>query len=304
MPWLSRSSVPVDLVTPAAFAQYGRVQLLGPELSGVRDADAALAALAPLRERLYRDARSDAQVADEIRRHMRQGEWEAVGAWRFVDDFVADAALAAEADDAALLALARMRITNLAVHLPLRLLGRFRELTSQDPPNDGFFGPPVFDSAFGPSRRYYFDSAVAAAAARSPTRVPSRPGVPPGPLDDALGSLWDFGMLVLRGPLLVGQDARFEPSTVRAAVAAATDVDHELLADALRVALGEQRTDFNGWAWLGAARFVEDYLDPRLTASPAHAALADEGLRQLTERGLLGLAMPLETLSEFECSRL
>lgn len=303
MRWPSRTTP--DLVSSEDIAQFGRFQLLGAELSGVADASAVLALLEPLRVGLYDDPSVERRVHAELRRHATRGEWETVGAWRFVYDFVADAELDAEMRDAGLLALGRMRITNLAIHVPLGCIDRYRELTGQAPPDDGFFGPPVFDSPFGPTRQFYFDRAIAASAARAPTRLHSAPGVEPGPLDDAATALWDFGMLVLRGPLLVAPDRRFEPSTVRAAVVAATDVDHRLLAEGFRARFTQPAAgDFNAWECMGAGRFLEDFLDAQLTGSEPHAALVDEGLRQLSERGMLGLAMPLETLSSFERTRL
>lgn len=303
MPWLSRT--PADLITPGALAQYGRFQFLGPELSGVADHTAAWALLEPLREGLYSDPQTKQRAIAEIRRHAQQGEWEAVGAWKCAFDMVPDADLEADMTDAALLALAGMRITNLAIHLGPDHLRRFEELTSEPAPNDGFFGPPVFDSNFGPTRQYYFDQAIAAAAARTPERIPNRPGVQPGQLGDAARGLWDFGMLVLRGPLLVNPDIRFEPSTVRSAVKAAKDVDHGLFCEQVSVLLAEQaRESFNGWAFMGAARFLEDYLDPELTGSAVHTKLVDAGLEQLAATGILGVGMTVDVLSRFERERL
>jgi hypothetical protein len=163
----------------------------------------------------------------------------------------------------------------------------------------------VFDSHFGPTRQYYYDHAIAAAAARTPQRIRSSPAVEPTAVGDAVRGLWDFGMLVLRGPLLVNPDVRFEPSTVRAAVAAATDVDHRLFCEQMSVLLAEQAQEgFNGWSYMGSARFLEDYLDSGLGATPLHAGLVDAGLEQLAGIGALGVTVTADVLSAFERARL
>jgi hypothetical protein len=304
MPWFSR--IPKDLVTSGDLARYGRFQLLGAELSGVADYIAVSALLDPLRNEIYGgDPQAKLRATEEIRRHAQQGEWEAVGAWKFSRDAVPDADLERDMTDAALLALARMRMTNLAIHLGPAHLRRYEELTTEPAPNDGFFGPPVFDSNFGPTRQYYFDHAISAAAARNPSRLASHPGVAPGPIEDAARSMWDFGSLVLRGPLLVSPEIQFEPSVVRRAVAAATDVDHGLFADALHADLdGKKGEGFTGWYFMGAARFLEDYLAPELTGTPVHAAFADAGLQELTTSGWLGRTVCVDVLSPFERERL
>jgi len=279
--------------------------MFGPELSGVVDSGAALALLEPLRSRLYTDAGGDRLVGEELRRHSQDGEWEAVGAWKFASNFVSDPAIEAELTDSGLLAVARMRVTNLSIHLGGDDLRRFEELTGGPAPFDGFFGPPTFDTPLGPSRRFFLDEALAAASARDPQRVRSRAGVAPEHLQDLPRSLWDFGMLVLRGPLLVAPELRFEPATVRPVVAAATDVDHLLFAEAVRAGLAEEDAGiFNGWSYAGAGRFIEDYLDPALTAGDVHAQLVDAGLRQLLARGMVGLDVSPEVLSPFESRRL
>lgn len=302
MPWFSHTAK--DLITSEDLARYGRFELLGAELSGI-DRSGAWALLEPLRDWLYSNLEDMSRGTTEIRRHAKVGEWEAVGAWKCAVNMVPDKDLEANMADAAMIALARMRITNLAIHLGPAYIRRFEELTGERPPNDGFFGPPVFDSHFGPTRQYYVDQAVAAAAARTPRRIPSTSGVQPGQLVDAARCLWDFGMLVLRGPALVGQDVRFEPSTVHPAVEAATGVDHALFCEQLHDVLVEQaREGFNGWAFMGAARFLEDYLEPELTGSPVHAKLVDAGLEQLASQAILGTGAFVEVLSTFERGRL
>jgi hypothetical protein len=143
----SHSRQPRDLVDSGLIADFGRVWLLKDE-SGL-DGSAIFAALDPLRRPLYYQSNGDLQVAEELRRHAAKGEWETIGAWQFARDFVQDQGLERELTDLALLTLDRMRITNLGIHLPAMDQQRFEELTGGPPPNDGFFGPPVFNSHFG-----------------------------------------------------------------------------------------------------------------------------------------------------------
>jgi hypothetical protein len=300
-----KSRAAPDLVTSEALARYGRIDFLGWEAAGEHGPVFTTDIVGPL----FHEATLNMgggptmdRVIAELRRHVTAGPWEAVGAWRFARDFVPEAR-GQEFVDAGLRALNEMRITNLSIHLAPREMPRYRELFGP-PPHDGFFGPPVFDSNYGPTRAYYFDAARAAGAKRHPSRLPSAPGVPPGPLDDV--DLWDFGMLVARGPLLVSQDERFEPALVSKAVAAATNVDHDQFAAALLAHVVERDSNDSfpsGWRWLGSARFVEDYLEPDLAGSPHHVALIDGGLRQLMN-GFIGISFPIETLSAIERDRL
>jgi hypothetical protein len=147
---LSRSRGPRDRVEPGAVADFGRVWLLKEE-SGL-DPMTALEALDPIRKPIYHEPDGTRLAAEELRRHAARGEWEAIGAWQFADDFVDDEELKRELTDLALLTLAKMQITNLAIHIPYGALPRYEELTGGRPPHDGFFGPPAFDSHFGPSR--------------------------------------------------------------------------------------------------------------------------------------------------------
>jgi hypothetical protein len=146
----SSSRQPRDLVDSGRIADFGRVWLLKDE-SGL-DGSAVFAMLDSLRRPLYYQSDGDLQVAEELRRHAAKGEWEAIGAWQFGRDFVQDEELKRELTDLALLTLDKMRITNLSIHLPSMDVQRFEELTGGPAPNDGFFGPPVFDSHFGPTR--------------------------------------------------------------------------------------------------------------------------------------------------------
>jgi hypothetical protein len=146
----SRNRVRGDRVDSERIADFGRFWLLQGE-SGL-DSTAALEAVDQLLRPLYENPPGDAQVAEELRRHAAKGEWEALGAWQFARDFVQDEGLERELTDLALLTLEKMRITNLSIHLPRMDVQRFEELTGAPAPDDGFYGPPVFDSRFGPSR--------------------------------------------------------------------------------------------------------------------------------------------------------
>ena len=293
---------PGDRISPDALATFGRVQFVGADTNGIVDSAAAGALVEPLQQRLYRDAVSTAAVCDELRRHAARGEWEAVGAWRFAIGSIADAAFEAEMLDLALLAMARMRVTNLGIHLSIPYGERYRQLTGERVPNDGFWGPPVFDSAFGPTRQYYLDSAVAAQAGRQPPRVPSAPGVAPGDALAARGSLWDFGMLMIRGPLVVPPDIKLEATAVSKAQRAASNVDHRLFVEAM---LGVLRQDTSyGWSYYGLVRFIEDYLDPKLYATALHQRVFDEAFFHGHAAGMLaGPNFTPDVLSSFERER-
>lgn len=103
-------------------------------------------ALDPLRRPLYSEPDGDQRVGEELRRHAAKGKWEAIGAWQFGRDFVQDDDLERELTDIALLTLDSMHIGNLSIHLPRMDVQRFEELTGAPAPNNGFFGPPVFDT--------------------------------------------------------------------------------------------------------------------------------------------------------------
>lgn len=146
----SRARRSRNLVDSDRIADFGRVWLLQEE-SGLDPMD-AFRELDALRRPLYESPPGDALVADELRRHAAGGEWETLGAWQFARDFVQDEELERELTDLALLVLERMRITNLSIHLPRMDIQRFEELTGAPVPYDGFYGPPVFESHFGPGR--------------------------------------------------------------------------------------------------------------------------------------------------------
>lgn len=146
----SNTRRPRNLTSSERLADFGRVWLLKDE-SGL-DSMAAFKALDPLRMLLYESPPGEVLVAEELRRHAAEGEWEALGAWQFARDFLQDEELDRELTDLALLTLAGMRITNLSIHLPARDIQRFEELTGGPAPYDGCFGPPRFDSSPGPTR--------------------------------------------------------------------------------------------------------------------------------------------------------
>jgi hypothetical protein len=304
MPLWSRRSTAKDVITSDDLASWGRQQLLG-EVSGV-DSATTYSLIEPLSMEVYMpDGKGAWGVIEELKRHVLSGEWAAVGAWKFARDFLADVPGADGLIDAGLLAVDRMRITNLAIHLAPIDRPRYEELTGHAPPNDGFFGPPVFDSNFGPTRHLYFESAVAAAAARRITRLSSNPGIPPATSDGVANAMWDLGMLIFRGPLVVSLDGRFEPAVVRPAATIARDADHAIFAESLLEWL-EPHASFAGsfWGYLGAGRFVEDYLDEGLRGSPAHLQLVDRGIQGLASSGLIGIAIAPGIMSPLEQERL
>lgn len=303
MPFWKRTSTPVDRVTSEALADFGRFEFLGREQSGVIDPYSLVSQLVSLA--YPPDGPGYAEVVLELRRHAERGEWEKVGAWKFVREFLSDGPDVADLVDGGLLAIHVMRVTNLAIHLAPIDTPRYVELTGAPPPNDGFFGPPVFDSQFGPTRQYYFDHAIATAAARQITRVISAQGIEPGPIDDAVRSMWDLGLLVYRGPLVVSTEISFEPNVVKPAVVAATGVDHLLFAErVVEAALKPDSVVYGPWSSLGAARFIEDYLDPRVAESPACTRAIDSGLTQLHRMGMIGVAMTPELLTPRQRERL
>ena len=300
---IRRRKGPGDMITAEDLANFGRYEVLGNELSGVDSMD-AYSLVEPLVSRGY-SLQGQSEVAEELRRHAKMGDWEKVGAWKYVRSFLSDREDASDLVDGGLLAVSRMRMTNLAIHLGLVDLARYSELTGRPAANDGFFGPPVFDSTFGPSKQYYLDRAVASAAARRITRLATHVGAKPGPLEAAARSMWDFGMLIYKGPLLVNPDTSFEPNVVRPARDAATGVDHYSFAALLASAvLDESAAHYGVWSAIGGARFVEDYLAAGVAESPAHLRLADAGLSGLIRMGAFGVMVAPAILTRFQTERL
>lgn len=305
MGFWNRNSAPADRITSEELAEFGRFQFLG-DSSGVSFVSISNL-ISNLGELVFSGNAADrARMIAELRRHAERGEWEKVGAWKYVREFLSEGEDTQDLIDGGLLAIHRMRVTNLAVHLAPVDAPRYRELTGGGPlPHDGFFGPPVFDSEFGPTRQYYFDNAISTAAARTPTRVRSVRGVEPGPVADAAKAMWNFGLLIHRGPLVVNPEISFEPNVVRTAVAAATDVDHDRFVELVALKVFDRDNYlFGPWASIGAARFAEDYLDPETIRTSAYSQLLDDGLTQLNRDGLLGTAMPVELLSRQAHERL
>ena len=307
-----RQPAQVDRIRPEDLANFGRFEFLGEEGSGLSREQAVPEYLrqtgvdAMIASMVNNDPSQRNAVIAELLRHGEVGEWEKVGAWKFVREFLDDDKEAIQpVIDAGLLALSRMRVTNLSVHLAPIDSPRYTELTGERPPNDGFFGPPVFDSNFGPTRQYYFDHAISTAAARRIARLPSDAGIEPGPLDNAVRAMWDFGLLIYRGPLVVNPDIRFEPNVVRPAVTAASGVDHGLFTDRLADAALDTSGHTHGvWTSLGGTRFVEEYLDPTATDSPGYSRLLDSGINLLLSSGFLGVGMSPELLTARQRERL
>lgn len=303
MPFWKRSQPAVDRISSEALAEFGRFEFLGRDQSGVVDPYSLVSDL--VSSSYPPDGPGYAEVVAELRRHAESGEWEKVGAWKFVRNFLSDTPDVADLVDGGLLAIHRMRVTNLAIHLAPIDTPRYAELTGGPPPNDGFFGPPVFDSSFGPTRQFYFDHAISTAASRQITRLPSAAGVEPGSLEDAVKSMWDLGMLVYRGPLVVSPDIAFEPNVVKPAVDAARGVDHRIFAERLvDGAVNRDSTFYGPWTAIGAARFIEDYLDPDVADLPACTRAIDSGLMQLEQMGLIGVGMTPDVLTPRQRQRL
>jgi hypothetical protein len=303
MPFWNRK--PVDRISSQALADFGRFEFVGAEQSGI-DPSNAFGLISNLNELVYTSSPADrAEVIAELHRHAEKGEWEKVGAWKYVREFLSAEPDTQDLIDGSLMAICRMRVTNLAIHLAPIDRPRYVELTGAPPPNDGFFGPPVFDSNFGPTRQYYFDHAIAAAAARNITRLQCTAGVEPGPVEDAARAMWDFGLLVYRGPLVVNPDIAFEPNVIRPAVVAASGVDHSIFADRLaEAALDASSPTYGVWSSIGGARFIEDYLDFSAVNTTGYSRLLDSGLTLLTDMGALGVSIAPEMLTPRQRDRL
>lgn len=294
-----------DLMTSEQLADFGRFSFLGGEQSGIK-APLSLAEASGIASLIWGGDPSGRPAAvAELRRHAAKGEWEKVGAWKFVREFLDEAPDTAELIDGGLAAIIRMRVTNLAIHLAPIDRERYEALAGGPPPNDGFFGPPVFDSHFGPTRQYYLDSAVAAAGRRQLSRLPHSAGVAPGPVAEAARALWDFGALIYRGPLVVNPDVAFEPNVARPAVSAASGADHAIFMDQVaEVVLDPAGFLMQGFTAIGCARFAEDYLAPAALGAPGYRRLLDAGLGKFLETGEPGLMVAPDLLTPVQRHRL
>lgn len=215
-------------------------------------------------------------------------------------DFAEETSRSIEVLDAALKAFNSFGIDNLGLHLNRIETERFAALFGFPPPNNGFFGPPIFGLGSGPGKQDYFDSAARAAAVRRPRRLPHVSGGEPALTPDAVRCLWDLGQLLVRGPLLVAPECREEPAVAAPLVSAATASDHHLFVRALTAALEREDDRYVTWQWVGAGRFVEDYLDPSLAGSAEHFRLVDRGLLFLAHSGEIPNNASLAVLSELE----
>ncbi|ONH24737.1 hypothetical protein [Pseudofrankia asymbiotica] len=299
-----RRRSPDNRLSSELVADYGRWKFLD-EQSGLT-ASGIYARLVPAEEIAFvgRPENRPGIIA-ELRRHATRGPWEKVGAWQYAREFLDAADDTQDLIDGGLLAARDMRVTNLRIHLSIVDTARYKELTGGPVPDDGFFGPPVFDSPHGPTRQFYFDEAVATAAARRPSRVPAAPGVEPGPVDDAVRALWDFGQLVHRGPVLSARHPAFESTVVGPAVAAARDVDHQRFADLVLAKITTPGAlSYNVWSALGAARFIEEYLDPTVVHGTAYSTLLGAGLACALHAGDLDRTFPAEILTPRAAARL
>jgi hypothetical protein len=291
MPFWKSARRPADVITAEQLAAYGRYEFLGAGQSGIEDGYPLIVDLA---SRIYTgDPAAHAEVNGELRRHAERGEWEKVGAWKFAAAYLGREQDVADLIDGGLLALARMRVANLGFVLPFGDMPRYEELTGGPVPNNKFFGPPVFDSDYGPSRQYYVDNAVSALDGRSATRLSHHPGVSVPDPREAAECLHHFGLLIYLGPLAVSPNDKIEAIVLWPAVRDASAADHavfiqqvaaELLADDPEVG--------GGFAPIGAARFAEEYLLPEVLNTEDYRRLLDRGLRNLIDAGDPGLLDP------------
>jgi hypothetical protein len=298
---------PGDRISAEHLARFGRYLFLDSKMAGGEQQD-SFSWIQPLASLLWAgdQAHGRLTVVAELRRHAAAGEWEKVGAWKFVREFLDDAADTRSLIDEGLLAVARMRVTNLRFNLAPVDMPRYAEVTAGPVPDDGFIGPPSFDSGFGPSRQYYLDSATAAAERRSITRLPHNPGAAPGAVADAARSMWDFGILIYRGPLVISPDLAFEPNVVRRAVAAASGADHVLFMDMLETAVLDPANRLNDHMWtsLGSVRFAEDYLSPHTLDTRGFRVLLDVAVNHLIRAGEPGRTVAPGMLTPIQRHRL
>ncbi len=172
------AAVATDRMTAEWLARYGRYKFLGPDTAGPFD---EMAVIGLLVTDLYpQDTPAYAALVAEVCRHSERGEWEWVGGMEVCPRYLSGES---ELVDAGLQAIRRMRCTNLWMHLAPIDQRRWSDAIGEPVPNDGFVGPPVFASEYGPTRQYYFDAAMTAAASRSVMRIASAAGVEPAPFD-------------------------------------------------------------------------------------------------------------------------
>jgi hypothetical protein len=293
MPFWKKNPSGSGQITSEQLARFGRYLFLDSKINGSEEPD-SLSWVLPLARLIWGGGpASRPKVIGELRRHAAKGEWEKVGAWKFVREFLEEAPDTQDLIDGGLLAIARMRVTNLAINLAPDDTTRYRELVGGPVPNDGFFGPPVFDSGFGRPRQYYLDSAAAEAARRVIARLPHSQGTFPGSVTEAARSMWDFGMLIYRGPLIVHPDSVFEPNVVHKAVTAATGADHTVFMEMITDAIFDPVNYLNEHTWssLGGIRFAEDYLCPEVLDTQGYRRLLDAAVGHLIRTGEPGLTV-------------
>lgn len=290
------------LVTSEAVADFGRHSFLksASEVDMSKYAgpmgvaySGALDIIRPLFDALYLSEGADSarSVVAELTIHSRAGVWEAFGAWKFCDEFLdTRPELWTDLETAGVLALDQMQVSNLGFQLGMRQANAYVRVTGKQPPNDGFFGPPVFKSSYGPSLDYYVAAAEKANRARRPMRIQEAPGVQPSIPADAINGLWDFAQLVFCGPAVIGQNRDSEADILSVVVEAAYGVDHEQFARQLLEAVREKDPQGPGWFALGAARLIEDYLDPRVAGTAAHLELLRVGFTWLRAPGAWAVA--------------
>lgn len=313
MGFWGRSRGMPDIISSNQLAEFGRRRFV-KYWTGFSKDEPEFQLVAPLEAVACQSPAGRARAIAELGRHAADGDWQKVGAWKFAWLYLqrdADIAKSIEADiaqliDDGLLTVSRMRVTNLGQHLAKLQASRYRQLTGLDIPDDGFIGPPVFDSNYGHGRQYYLDNAVTAASHRSVTRLQPAPGKVPEPISTWVVVRMDnLGRLVYRGPLMVEEEHRNEPLLMQDAIAAATGFDHVLFADRLSEAMTAPSSYGDGvWSRLGAARFVEDYLHTDARKTRGYQVLLDSALRLLLKEGLLGFMVAPELLTPIQRTRL
>jgi hypothetical protein len=295
-----RRDIPSD--DAGLLARFGRYRLLGWEPAGEPGPiDDWFERLARWHQPLIAGPPALDSTVDRLNAlATAHGGWVAIGAWKLLLDY--DSALATAGRDtlaACLRAYDAFGITNLSVHMPPVELSAYVELFDRPPPMDGFFWPAVFSTPHGPQKSHYIDAAAAVAAGRRPQRFAHRPGVAPTQLSKAhFYSLWDYGRILLLGPLLMDEEARHEPAIIHRVRRVADGADHELV---LRAIVEHVESDPDpAWTAVGGARFCEERLDPSLTGSDGHQRLLAAGLDFLERQGLLASSVSPECLSPAE----
>lgn len=110
MTFWKTSRLPQDRINSQRLADFGRFEFL-KEQSGI-DASDAFDLVSPLASLSWAGGPGARPViAAELRRHAAAGEWEKVGAWKFVREFLDEGPDTLDLIDGGLAALIRMRVS-------------------------------------------------------------------------------------------------------------------------------------------------------------------------------------------------